>query len=50
MCPMFETGGEGGIRTHVTRKESSGFQDRPVIAASVPLLPDQPNSLLKRPR
>ncbi len=33
---VYYTGGEGGIRTHVGL-HPNGFQDRPVMTASVPL-------------
>ena len=33
---MMKIGGEGGIRTHVGL-HPNGFQDRPVVTASVPL-------------
>ena len=34
--PRYLNGGEGGIRTHVGL-HPNGFQDRPVVTASVPL-------------
>ena len=36
-APIILNGGEGGIRTHVGL-HPNGFQDRPVMTASVPLL------------